>query len=114
MLLFISHYIISNTFHWMRAVGYIGTYPIVLYFLRYILVAQPPATSRCYVNMLLYNRNIGSKWLDLFLVVVNHCQVGYHKGQSVCAVWGNLLYLALFPGPQLFLLHESRHRAWDL
>ena len=32
------HYIISNTFHWTRAVGYIGAYPTVLYFLSYILV----------------------------------------------------------------------------
>ena len=34
----IPHYIISNTLHWTRGVGYIGAYPTVLYFLSYILV----------------------------------------------------------------------------
>ena len=38
LTLHIPHYIISpNTFHWTRAVGYIGVYPTVLYFLSYIL-----------------------------------------------------------------------------
>ena len=34
----VPHYIISNTFHWTRAIG-IGAYPTVPYFLSYILVA---------------------------------------------------------------------------
>jgi len=58
MSIIIAHYIISNTFYWTRAVGYIGTYPTVLYFLSKITSGYFPIVTHMHSSRIIKSEHI--------------------------------------------------------